>query len=179
MHVVLQDLPDRVVGQSADFERPQAGSLESVAPMGPGDPDDAEAGTEAQFGTRLRSQHQIHQGRGVGADPRGLSADLAGRHAGVSALAGAHLVHHGGVFAVARGAHVGVNALTAVEDLDGPRRNPDAEDLLQDLLRHRVVVPLNLNMVFLPCDRSVRRPLGPSCELTPISNGQSGMNIEA
>ena len=150
MQVVPEYRPDRAVGQAADFERTQAGRLEGVAPMRPGEPDDAEAGTEALFGMRLRSQHQIHQGRGVGPDLLGLPADLCGRHAGVSPMAGRHVPGHGRVPAVSRGPNMGGDALAVVEDLDGPRRDPDPQRLLQQLVRNRVVVPLDLDVIVEP-----------------------------
>ncbi len=150
MQVVLEDRLHRAVGQPADLAGAQAGGLERIAAVGPGEPENAEAGPEALLGMWLRSQDDIHEGGGVGADLLGFPADLGGRHAGVSAMAGGHVRGHRGVLAVARGPDVRGDALAIVEDLDGPGRDPDPEGLLQELIRDRAVMLADLDVVVEP-----------------------------
>jgi len=134
----------------ADLDGPEARRFERVPAMRLGQSDDAEAGTKALLGVRLRPQDEINEGGGVWADPLGLSFYLARGPAGIPAMAGGHVLRNRGVPTVAGRAHMGGNPLPLMKDLDRPAGDARPELLLQQLVRHRIIVLLDLDMVVEP-----------------------------
>ena len=61
IEVVFEDRVDRAVGARTDIERAGAGSFEPFTPIALGEPDDADAGTEALLGVRTLAQDDFDQ----------------------------------------------------------------------------------------------------------------------
>lgn len=147
MQVVLQDRLDRAVGQRTDLGGAFAGGLDGLMPMRADKPDNAEAGAETLFRVGLGMQDLLHQRSGVRANSCGTAADLAWRDAGMATMAGGHVLGHGGVPAVARAPDMGRNTFAVVINLDGAGGEARPERLLEKLMRDRVVMLLDLDMV--------------------------------
>lgn len=150
MQIVLQDGIDRAVRGPTDLDGALAGRLQGLAAMGFGQADDAEAGAKSLFGMRLRAQDQIDEGAGIGTDLFGAAPDLRGCPAGIAPMAVRHVRGDGGVLAVSGGADMGSNPLPFMENLDGTGGDPGPDLFLQELIRDRVVVLLDLDVVVEP-----------------------------
>jgi len=87
IEVVLQDRVDRAVGACTDLERTTASGFEPFAAKALGEPQDADAGTEALLGVRALLQDDLDEGRGVLTDLSGFPPQALRRPIGIALMA--------------------------------------------------------------------------------------------
>src|SRR6202011_3842478 len=141
---------DRAVGARPDLESAGASGFETLAATSLDEPQDADAGTEALLGVRALPQDDLDQRRGVAPDLAGLPPQPLRRPVGIAPVARRHVLAHRRMLAVGGRAHMRGNALAAMEDFDRARRNARPNLLTQQLMRHRVVVLVDLYVVVEP-----------------------------
>jgi hypothetical protein len=61
IEIVGEDRFDRAVGARADVDRPRSRGVQPSAPIGAGEPEDAEAGAEALLGVRALVENEVAQ----------------------------------------------------------------------------------------------------------------------
>src|SRR6187401_1948514 len=150
IEVVLQDRVDASVGAGADLKRTRAGGLEPPGPVRRREPQDADAGPEALLGMRALCEDDLDQRRGAAPDlsrapPQALQCPV-----GMAPMARRHVLTHRRVAAVRGGADMRGDALAAMEDFDGARRDAHPHLLAQQLVRRGVVVLLDLDVIVEP-----------------------------
>src|SRR5580704_1962615 len=150
IEVVLEDRVDRAVGARPDLERAGASGFEALAATGLGEPQDAYARAEALLGVRALPQDDLDQRRGVAPNLAGLPPQSLRRPVGIAPMARRHVLAHRRMLAIGGRAHMRRNALAAMEDLDRARRNARPNLLTQQLMRQRVIVLVNLDVVVEP-----------------------------
>src|SRR6478735_6318814 len=151
VETVVKDRFHRGQGARIDRQRPVAGGLEPFRAVTARQPQDAEAGAEALLGVRPVAQDDVDEDRGGGPDAGGTLAQHLGRDLGMTAMARGHVVvQRGGAHVARSGAPVTGHALAAAEDLDGAGGQPRPELLADQLVRDRVVVPLEPDVVVQP-----------------------------
>src|ERR1700756_231383 len=161
IEVVLQDRVDRAIGARTDLERTTAGGFEPLAAISFGEPQDADAGAEALLGVGALPQDDLDEGRGVAPDLTGLPLHPLRCPGGIAPMARRHVLAYRRMLAIGGRAHMGRNALAAVEDFDRARSDARPNRLPQQLVRHRVVVLLDLDVVveadpaFLPFSKNI------------------------
>ncbi len=124
IEIVGEDRFDRAVGARADVDGPERRGFEPIAPIVPGEPDDAETGPKALLGVRPLIEDEIAQPQSGGPDRGGVLANALDRPAGIAPMAGGHMLGDRGVLVIATHALVSGNPLAPVEDLDGAGREP-------------------------------------------------------
>src|SRR5215813_15556593 len=132
------------------FERPAASGFEPFAAIAVGEPQDADAGAEALLGVRALLQDDLDERRGMVPDLTGLPPQPLRRPVGIAPMARRHVLAYRRMLAIGGRAHMGRNALAAVEDFDRMRGDARPNRLAQQLVRHRVVVLLDLDVVIEP-----------------------------
>ena len=70
IEIVGEDGFERAVAARPDIEGMRAGCLQTLRPIGTGEPHDAEAGAEALFGVRSLSEDHVTERRGRRSDAR-------------------------------------------------------------------------------------------------------------
>src|SRR6185312_5112322 len=161
IEVVLQDRVDRAIRAGTDLERTTASGFEPFAAIAFGEPQDADAGAEALLGMRAFLQDDLDERRGVAPDLTGFPPQPLRRPVGIASMARGHVLAHRRLLAIGGRAHMGRNALAAVEDFDRARSDTRPDRLAQQLVRHRVVVLLDLDVVveadpaFLPFGKNI------------------------
>jgi hypothetical protein len=121
IEVVVEDGFDRAVGARADVDGALGGSFQTLGAMGAGQPDDAQTGAETLFGMRSLFEDQFAERRRRRADQARVDADALDRPAGVSPVAGRHVLGDGRVLVIAARAHVHGDPVALQEDFDCPR----------------------------------------------------------
>ena len=124
IQVVVEDGFDRAVGLRADVDGAGGGGLEPLAAERLGETNDAETGAEALFRMRLVLEDQLAQGGGCRPDHGGVLADAVDGPAGVTAVAGRHVLGQRSVLVVAAHAQMRGDPFALDEDLDGTRGEP-------------------------------------------------------
>jgi hypothetical protein len=147
IEVVLEDRGDRAVGEAVDLESPGAGRLEAIGAVAFAQADDAETGAEALFGMRLLLEDGRDQEAGLGADGVSLALQAFVGPAGVAPMGARHVLGYRAVAPVLEGAQVCGDAPAAMEQLDGLGGDPGADRLADQLMRHRVVVLGDLDVI--------------------------------
>ena len=61
IEIVGEDRLDRAIGARADVDRPRSRSVEALAPVGGGKPENAETGAEALLGVRALVENEVAQ----------------------------------------------------------------------------------------------------------------------
>lgn len=90
--VVGEDRVDRAIGARADVARPRGRRVQALAPVGRGDPEDAETGAEPLLEVRALVENEVAQRAGRRVDRGGVLADAHDGPAGVAAMAGGHVL---------------------------------------------------------------------------------------
>ena len=70
IEIVGKDGFERAIGARPDIDGMGTGCLQTLRPIGTGEPHDAEAGAEALFGMRALSENDITERRGRRSDAR-------------------------------------------------------------------------------------------------------------
>ncbi|KTW14586.1 hypothetical protein SA9_12375, partial [Staphylococcus warneri] len=124
IEIVGEDRFDRAVGARADVDRPRSRGVQPSAPIGAGEPEDAEAGAEALLGVRAHVENEVAQSAGRRPDRGSVLSDARDGPAGVAPMAGGHVLRHGGVFVITAHALMRGDPLALVEDLYGAGSEP-------------------------------------------------------
>lgn len=98
-------------------------------------------------GMGLLLEDGLDQEAGLGADVVGLALQSCVGPAGVAPMGAWHVLGHRGVAPLLVGAQVGGDTPAAMEQLDGLGGDPSADLLADQLMRDRVVVPGDLDVV--------------------------------
>ena len=112
-----------------------------------GQPNDAEAGAEALLGMRTLFEDQFAQRRRRRPDQACVGADAVDRPAGISPMAGRHVLCHRRVFVIAAHAHVGGDPLALEEDFDRPRGEPHFDLGASEAIGHAVIMGGGLDVI--------------------------------
>ena len=129
--------------------------------MQPGETDDADRGAESLLGMRALAQDDVDECRGVATDFAGQPLETLRGPVGIALMARRHMFADRRVLAVRRRSCMCSHALAAKEDLHRARRDPRPHLLAEQLVRHGVIVLLNLDVIvepdpaFLPLRESV------------------------
>ncbi|MCP1838648.1 hypothetical protein ACVIHI_008425 [Bradyrhizobium sp. USDA 4524] len=94
-----------------------------------------------------RSSRMRSQRAGRRADRGGVLADAHDGPAGIAAMAGGHVLRHGGVLVIAAHALMRGNPLALVEDLDSAGGEPHLDLGTSEAMRNAVVMLLHLDVV--------------------------------
>lgn len=86
VEMVVEDRADGAISPCTDLQRPAAGGVDALAAEALGEPDDAEAGTEALFGMRPIRQYLLAQQGRIGADCGSFPGDPLNRPVGEAAV---------------------------------------------------------------------------------------------
>ena len=147
IELVVENGPDRAVGERADLDGARGGGFQTCDAEWPCQAQDAEAGSESLFGVRPLLQDEIAQCRGCRADEGGVSADAADGPVGVTAMAGGHVVGGGGVLAIAARSHVHGDPLALDEDLHGAAGDPHLDFAAREAVGDAVEVALDIDVI--------------------------------
>ncbi|MET4519045.1 hypothetical protein ABIB81_008399 [Bradyrhizobium sp. I1.7.5] len=96
-----EDRFDRAIGARADVDRPRGCRVQALAPVGRSEPEDAATGAESLLGVRALVEKGVAQRAGRRADRGGVLADAYDGPTGIAAMAGGHMLRHGGVPVIA------------------------------------------------------------------------------
>ena len=122
--------------------------LEPFRAVAAGQPQDTEAGAEALLGVRSVAQDDVDEDGGGGTNPARALAQHLRRDLGMPAMAGRHVVvQRRGAHVAGGSAAVTGHALATAEDLDGTGRQARPELLADQIVRHRVMMALEPDMV--------------------------------
>src|SRR5260370_29823717 len=141
IEIVVEDGLDRSVGPGADIEGPRRGGLDALRAERLDQADDTETRPEALFGVRALVQDQLAQRRTGWPDRGGIAPDAVDRPVGVTAMAGGHVLVHGGVLAVAAGSQMGGDPLALGGHLDGSPGAPHFNGLAGQPITHALASP--------------------------------------
>ena len=87
IEVVLQNRVNRAIGARPDLERPAASGFEPLVAIALGEPQDADAGTEALLGMRAFLQDDLDERRGVLTDLSSSPPQALWRPIGIALMA--------------------------------------------------------------------------------------------
>ena len=141
---------DRAVGAGADVEAALAGRFEPVGAVMARQAQNADRGAVSLLGVRPALQDQRDQLGGVRPDCRRIGADALDRPLGVAPVRARHVLGDCRVAATAAGAQVNGDALAPAEQLDRALGDAGIELLADQPVRHRVVMPVNVDVVVEP-----------------------------
>ena len=114
------------------------------------EPDDAQTGAKALLGMWARFEDQFAQRRRRRPNQAGVGADALNRPAGVTAVAGRHVLGDGRVLVVAAGAHMRGDPLALDENLDGPHRQSRVDLGAGEAMGHAVIMGGDLDVIIDP-----------------------------
>ena len=138
---------DAAVGAGAELQTAPACGFEPAGAVLPGEPQNAQTGSKALLRMRPAFENDRRQFGGVGANGGGVTPDAIDRPAGIAAMGARHVFRQRGVAAADAAAHMAGDALTFVEQLDRALGDARLDLFLQQAMRHRVVVAVDIDVV--------------------------------
>ena len=143
VEVVIEDGFDRTVCSCADVDGTLCCSFETLSAIGASQPDDAETGTKALFRVRTSFEDQFAERCRSWSDQACIGANAIDRPAGVTSVAGGHVLGNGRVLVIAAHAQVRGDPLALKEDLDGPGGQPYVDFGASEAIGNAVIVSGN------------------------------------
>jgi hypothetical protein len=150
VETVFKDRLDRAVGAGADVEAAAAGRLQARGAVMVRQAQNANARPVALFGMRPALQNQRCQFGGARPDRRRVGADALDRPVGIMPVRALHMLADCRVAATAADAEVDSDAFALAEQLDRALGDARIELLADQPIRHRVVMPVDVDMVIAP-----------------------------
>src|SRR5262249_8955333 len=145
-----QDGADGAVGPGTDLEASGAGSFETLGAVLARQAQDADASPVTLLGMRPALQDEVGQQRGARPDAGGVALDALDGPAGMARGGARHGRGGSGGPPPGAAANMAGDALALVEQLDGALSDAGLDLLLQQPVRHRVVVALDVHVVVEP-----------------------------
>src|ERR1700750_2056462 len=143
----LEDRGDGPVARRSDGGAAAAGCLEAERTVGAPQRQDAEARSESLFGMRLRAHDRLAQRDGGRANLASEGDDARRRPGGMPTMRARHMLGDRGVTMLHRRTRVACDPHAAMKHLDGRLRGPHLDDSADQAGRHRIEVPLDLDVV--------------------------------
>ena len=147
IEVVVEDGFDRAVSARADVDGALGGGFKALGAIGAGQPDDPQTGAKALFRMRALFEDQFTQRRSRRANQASIGADALNRPAGVSTMAGRHMLGDGRMLVIAASAHVRGDPFSLEEDLDRPRGQTCINFGAGEAMRDAVIMGGNLDVI--------------------------------
>src|SRR5215831_19871963 len=118
VETVLEDRIDAAVGAGAELQTTLARGFEPAGAILPGEPQNAQTGSEPLLRMRSAFEKDRCQLGRVGANGSGVPPNPIDCPAGIAAMGARHVFRQCGVATADAAAHMAGNALTLVEQLD-------------------------------------------------------------
>ena len=131
----------------ADLDGALRRGLDALGAIGPGEPDDAEAGAIALLGMRPRLQNLLAERRRRRADFARVLADALDRPAGIAPMARRHVLGNGRVLAIAARPQMDGDALALAENLDAADGQPRFDLGAGEAVGHGVIMRVDLDVI--------------------------------
>src|SRR6516164_6378552 len=106
VETVLEDRIDTAVGAGAELQTTPARGFEPAGAVLPGEPQNAQTGSEPLLGMRSAFENDRCQFGRVGANGGGVTPDAINRPAGIAAMGARHVFRQRGVATADAAAHV-------------------------------------------------------------------------
>ena len=143
----FEDRGDTFVAMGAEDECSGAGRIEAFIAIAFSESQYPQARTIALFGVRSFTQDLGDEGGGLDADVGGPALQALGRELGMVTVLLWHVLGDGGVASGLMAASMAGDALAFVETLNGGYRHAHIELPFDQVMRHRVIVALDFDVV--------------------------------
>ena len=147
VEVVVEDGFDRTVCSRADVDGTLRRSFEALGAIGASQPDDAETGAKALFGMWTSFEDQFAERCCSRSDQACIGADAIDRPAGVTPVAGGHVLGNGRVLVIAAHAQVRGDPLALEENFDRPRGQPRFDLGASEAMGNAVIMGGDLDVI--------------------------------
>ena len=147
IELVVEDGFDGAIGPGADLDGPLGGGLDARRAKGTGEPDDAETGAIALFWMGPAFEDLLAERRSRRADLAGVFPDALDRPAGVTPMAGGHVLGNGRVLSVPAPAQMNGDALALMENLDAAGGQSRLDLGASEAVGDRIIVGVDVDVI--------------------------------
>ena len=147
VEAVLQDGVDAAVRGAANLQRALAGGQHALALVALAQVHQPQARAVAMLGMRTRAQDRLHQLGHRRSDGRAPRHQLGGRPFQMRAVRGGHVLTHGEEPLSTVATHMAGHPSATMDDLDDVGGGAHLDRLACQLVRHRVVAVVELDVI--------------------------------